>query len=39
MNVFGKNELIPINRQPDGSAAAFRIKQGPTWTLSNSFNF
>jgi len=39
MNVFGKNELIPINRQPDGSAAGFRIKQGPTWTLSNSLNF
>lgn len=38
-NVFGKNELIPINAQPDGSAAAFRIKQGPTWSLTNSFAF
>jgi hypothetical protein len=38
-NAFGKNELIPINAQPDGSAAGFRIKEGPTWTLTNSFTF
>lgn len=38
-NALGKNELIPINAQPDGSAAGFRIKEGPTWTLTNSFTF
>jgi hypothetical protein len=38
-NAFGENELIPINTQPDGSAAAFRIKEGPTWSVTNTFSF
>lgn len=38
-NAFGKDELIPINAQPDGSAAGFRIKEGPSWTFTNTFSF
>jgi len=38
-NAFGENELIPINAQPDGSAAGFRIQQGMTWMLTNTFDF
>jgi hypothetical protein len=38
-NAFGKNELIPINRQPDGTPAQYRIKQGPTWTITSSLKF
>lgn len=38
-NVLGKNELVPINLQPDGSAGAFRIKEGPSWTITNRLNF
>jgi len=38
-NLLGKNELIPINAQPDGSAAAFRIKEGVSWQITNTFEF
>ena len=38
-NVFGKNELIPVSVQPDGSPGAFRIRQGTTWSLTNSITF
>ncbi|MBE7537808.1 MAG: TonB-dependent receptor plug domain-containing protein [Opitutaceae bacterium] len=38
-NILGKNELIPINVQPDGSPGALRIKLGPSWTVTNSFSF
>jgi outer membrane receptor protein involved in Fe transport len=38
-NAFGKNELIPINAQPDGGPAAFRIMTRPTWSITNTFDF
>lgn len=38
-NAFGSSKLIPINAQPDGSAAGFRIQQGMTWSITNSFQF
>ncbi len=38
-NILGENELIPINIQPDGGPAAFRIRNGPNWSISNSFEF
>lgn len=38
-NLFVGNELIPITVQPDGSPAAFRIRPGQTWQLTNTFRF
>jgi len=38
-NAFGKNELIPINAQPDGGPATYRIKYGMGWTLRTSVSF
>mgnify|MGYP001180936441 CR=1 FL=1 len=38
-NLLGENELVPINIQPDGTAAAFRIRNGPSWSISNNFEF
>ena len=38
-NVFEKDRLIPINANPDGSAAGVRIAYGPTWELSSRFEF
>ncbi len=38
-NVFGKNELVPISVQPDGTYSSYRIKEGPTWTVTNTFTF
>lgn len=38
-NLFGTDELIPINIQPDGGPAAFRIRYGATWALSQSLEF
>jgi outer membrane receptor protein involved in Fe transport len=38
-NVFGKNELVPISIQPDGTYSSYRIKDGPTWTVTNTFTF
>ncbi len=38
-NLLGENELVPINIQPDGSPAAFRIRNGADWSISNSFEF
>ena len=39
INALGKNTLIPINMQPDGSIASYRIKFGPTWTVTNTLSF
>lgn len=37
---LGKEErLTPISLQPDGSPAKYRIEEGMTWTVTNSFNF
>jgi len=38
-NAFGKNKLIPINTQPDGTPAAYRIKVGSAWAVTNTLEF
>lgn len=38
-NAFGRDEIIPINSQPDGGPAAFRIRNGTSWFVTNSFEF
>lgn len=38
-NLFVGNELVPITVQPDGSPAAYRIRPGQTWQLTNTFRF
>ncbi|MEQ9823994.1 MAG: TonB-dependent receptor plug domain-containing protein [Puniceicoccaceae bacterium] len=38
-NAFGKNELIPISTQPDGSTAAARIAPNMGWEITNTFRF
>lgn len=38
-NAFASNELIPVTVQADGSPAAYRIKEGMSWYLTNTFNF
>jgi hypothetical protein len=38
-NAFGRDELIPINAQPDGGPAAFRINYGADWSVTSSIEF
>jgi hypothetical protein len=38
-NMFGKNELIPISVQPDGTWATARIAEPMTWSITNTFSF
>lgn len=38
-NAIGKDKLIPINVQPDGRPAAYRIQVGPSWHITNTFQF
>lgn len=38
-NLFADDDLIPLNVQPDGTPAAFRIPGARTWTLTNSIEF
>jgi outer membrane receptor protein involved in Fe transport len=38
-NAFVGNELVPINVQPDGSYAGYRIRPPQTWQLTNTFRF
>jgi outer membrane receptor protein involved in Fe transport len=38
-NAFGKDELVPVTVQPDGTYAAYRIVEGPSWTLTNTLRF
>ena len=38
-NAFVGDELVPINTQPDGSVAAYRIRPPQTWQVTNSFRF
>lgn len=38
-NVFGENELVPLHRNPDGSFGTMGIREGSSWTLSNTFTF
>jgi len=38
-NVGEQPHLTPISVQPDGSYAQYRIEEGMTWTLTNTFSF
>lgn len=38
-NIGVGNELIPVSAQPDGTTAAWRIREPQNWTFSNSFEF
>ncbi len=38
-NAFGSKTLIPLNVNPDGSYGAYRIREGATWQLTNTFSF
>jgi hypothetical protein len=38
-NIGVGNELIPVQAQPDGSIASWRIASPQKWTLRNTFNF
>ncbi len=38
-NVFGKNELVPVSVEPDGSVGVYRIKEKANWMLTNTFEF
>lgn len=38
-NAFGKNELVPLNTQVDGSPGMFRIREGRSWSIANTFTF
>ncbi len=38
-NAFGKNKLIPLNAQPDGTSGAMRIQEGRSWAITSSFTF
>jgi hypothetical protein len=38
-NVGENTRLVAINVNPDGSGAAYRIAQGATWQLTNTFKF
>jgi outer membrane receptor protein involved in Fe transport len=38
-NIGVGNELIPVNAQPDGSIAGWRIAPAQTWALRNTFTF
>lgn len=38
-NIFGDNELIPTKANPDGTFAQFRIQEGTSWRLANTFEF
>jgi hypothetical protein len=38
-NVFGEDDLIPVRSNPDGTAANYRILQGQSWRLTNTFSF
>jgi len=38
-NAFADDKLIPVTVQPDGSAGGYRIKEGMSWFLTNTFTF
>ncbi len=38
-SVGEKAELVPLSVQPDGTPALYRIEDGMTWTLTNTFSF
>jgi hypothetical protein len=38
-NLGDKNSLVPISAQPNGVLAQYRIKEGQSWTVTNTFSF
>ena len=38
-NAFGRNELIPVSVNPDGSICSYRIKEGRSWAVTNTLSF
>jgi len=38
-NVIGTDKLIPINAQPDGTVAAYRLPPERRWYLTNTISF
>ncbi|MBK1877676.1 TonB-dependent receptor plug domain-containing protein [Pelagicoccus mobilis] len=38
-NAFGDNELVPLHRNPDGSIGLRGIREGASWSLTNSLSF
>ncbi len=38
-DVIPQDALIPVSAQPDGSIAAYRITEGTSWLLANTFKF
>lgn len=38
-NVLSKPHLTPVSVEPDGGPAQFRIEDGQTWELTNTFTF
>ncbi|MDQ8185729.1 TonB-dependent receptor plug domain-containing protein [Pelagicoccus sp. SDUM812002] len=38
-NAFGDNETVPLSRNPDGSIGLRGIREGMSWSVSNSFDF
>jgi hypothetical protein len=38
-NAFGSKELIPLNVNPDGTYGSYRMREGVTWLLTNTFSF
>ncbi|PTY04220.1 hypothetical protein DB347_20195 [Opitutaceae bacterium EW11] len=38
-NLGEKAHLVPITVQPDGTGAAYRIAEGMTWEVTNTFKF
>jgi hypothetical protein len=38
-NAFGKNETVPLHRNPDGSIGLRGIREGVSWSLTNTLRF
>lgn len=38
-NAFGKNELVPLHINPDGSPGHLGIREGRSWAITNTFTF
>jgi len=38
-NLFESKKLVPVTIQPDGNPSAYRIAEGMSWQLTNTFKF
>lgn len=38
-NAFGRNKLVPLWRNPDGSFGQMGIREGRSWAVTNTFSF